>query len=130
MNPNSIRIASLTIAAALTFAACGGDDDSATPADTGGDATEQPAGPAEQSVTVTAAGFQFVEKSPAVKAGGEVTFTHSDGTIHTLTARDGTFNTDDVKKDESKAVTAPSEPGTYDFYCVYHPAMTGTLTVQ
>ena len=30
----------------------------------------------------------------------------------------------------TKTLTAPSQPGEYPFYCVYHPNMKGTLIVK
>jgi plastocyanin len=35
-----------------------------------------------------------------------------------------------VDAGEQGTLTAPTEPGEYPFYCVYHPSMKGTLIVQ
>jgi plastocyanin len=64
-----------------------------------------------------------------VGPGTQVTIANTDSAEHSVTSRAaGGF---DVHVDGNKkaTLTAPSQPGTYEFYCVYHPNMVGTLIV-
>lgn len=50
---------------------------------------------------------------------------------HTVSADDGSaFNVDVKGNGGSATFTAPTQPGTYTFHCIYHPQMHGTLTVK
>jgi plastocyanin len=53
-----------------------------------------------------------------------------DAAQHTLTADDGSFNTEGIDGGAITSMTAPDAPGTYAFVCRIHPSMTGTLTVE
>jgi plastocyanin len=57
-----------------------------------------------------------------------VTFANKDGTKHTVTARDHSFNSGDILPGQSWTHTFGT-PGNYSFYCVYHTWMTGTIEV-
>jgi plastocyanin len=86
-----------------------------------------PAGaPAPSSAELTIESFAF--GAPVVAAGGTIQVVNRDSVDHTVSATDGAF---DVFVDGGAAATftAPSAPGTYDFVCAIHPAMTGTVTV-
>ena len=63
-------------------------------------------------------------------AGAAVEVSNADGTAHTLTARDGAFDTGAVDAGTTVAFTAPAAPGTYDYFCAIHPSMTGSLVVN
>jgi plastocyanin len=98
----------------------------------GADATPAPQAatpaPATAEPTVTIAGFDF--GAPIVAAGGgTVTVVNADGVAHTLTADDGSFDTGSIGGGATSTVTAPSAPGTYEFFCTIHPSMRGSLTV-
>ena len=57
--------------------------------------------------------------------------TNLDSAPHTVTADDGSaFNVDVKGNGGSGSFTAPTQPGTYTFHCIYHPQMHGTLTVK
>ncbi len=86
-----------------------------------------PLSPVEQA-EIQIVGFDFVGRPP-VRPGQEVSVRNDDGVAHTLTAIDGAFDTGDMAGGTILAVTAPSEPGVYDFICTIHPSMTGSLTV-
>ena len=64
-----------------------------------------------------------------MKAGTEVTWTNSDDATHTATADDGSFDTGDLDKGDSKTVTF-DEPGSFTYYCRFHPFMKATVEVQ
>lgn len=133
-------VAATLLVAGLALTACGSDDGteaatgsttSTTAADSAGDGYGSPGGAGGAdgaAATVVAKGFEL--SSTTAAAGAEVTFDNQDGTAHTLTADDGSFDTGPVAAGESATVTAPSAPGTYAFHCEIHPSMTGELTVE
>ena len=116
---------------ALVAVGCGGDEEdgagsSAAESQASGDAA------AEAKAKVDIEDFKFVPEAVKVEAGGTVTFANADSAKHNAQTKndaDGAFNTDDLLQGDSKAVTF-DEPGTYDYYCVYHRFMTGTVEVS
>jgi plastocyanin len=117
------------------LAACGDDDDASTAddstttseavaADDGGDA-----GDATDEAQVEAKDFEFTVLAASVPAGSDVVFANTGSAPHTLTADDGSFDSERVEGGAQATVVAPAEPGDYAFHCLIHPAMTGTLTV-
>lgn len=65
-----------------------------------------------------------------VSPGQVVDVVDEDGEPHTLTAKDGSFDTGSFDAAMPGRFTAPTKPGTYEFTCSIHPSMTGTLTVR
>ncbi len=65
-----------------------------------------------------------------IDAGETVRFWNVDDDMnHTATADDSSWGTGTLEFDE-KFVKRFNEPGTYEFYCSYHPEMTGTIIVE
>lgn len=58
-----------------------------------------------------------------------VTWVNQDGVIHTVTATDQSFNSHDIQPGGTYTHTF-TEPGTYDYFCVYHGWMRGTVVVK
>jgi copper-containing nitrite reductase len=58
-----------------------------------------------------------------------VTWVNSDDVPHTVTANDGSFNSGNINGGQSWTYTFTS-PGTYAYYCAYHPWMKGTVVVK
>ena len=115
MTVSATSLAALLAVGATLVAGCGGDDDGAA-------ATE-----AEDQVEI--AEFAYSPETVTVPAGTELTWTNSDGAAHTATADDGAFDTGTL--DEGDSATAPlDEPGTYTYFCRFHPFMNGTVEVQ
>ena len=130
-----IRTVSLSIVAAA-LVAVGCSSDAEPTAESTPEPTEAPvaqsaveAAPASERATVSIQGFAFSAVDP-VAPGTEITVANLDGTQHTLTAHDGSFNTGGLDGGASIAIIAPDEPGTYTFVCNIHPSMTGTLIVE
>lgn len=73
--------------------------------------------------------FDFGEATTAA-TGQSITVTNNDGVAHTLTASSGGFDTGSIDGGTAVAFSAPSTPGTYDFFCTIHPSMQGRLVVQ
>ncbi len=91
------------------------------------------ASPVERSLRATdrveIKAFKFMPAAAQVKAGSKVTFVNDDTAAHTATSKTvGAFDTDRIKKGESKRVTL-REPGEFDYICAYHPFMKGKIRV-
>ena len=95
-------------------------------------AAAEPAAVAVDHVEI--ADFQFAPEANAVPAGTTITWTNRDNAPHTATsgasaAPDGVFDTDIIRKGESKTVKL-TKAGTYSYYCALHPFMHGTVVVR
>ena len=130
-----------TLCLALTVAACGEssttsqEQDTGTATTTGSPTTTaqaatttagapEPAGAA----TITIVGMNFGEPV-TVPAGAQITIKNDDSAEHSVTSQTaGQFDVH-VDGNQQGTLTAPTEPGEYAFYCVYHPSMKGTLIV-
>lgn len=124
-------IVAIAIAAALT--ACSDDDDdddsAATEPATTSSAAPSGASDAPAAVTITIQNFAFGEPV-TVAPGTTITVVNKDGAPHNVAALDESFRSPDLGKDETGTFVAPSEPGSYDFTCTFHPVMKGTLVVS
>jgi plastocyanin len=116
----------LLVMAALVLAGCGG----------GGDADSTPSGspssPASSSEAqaVTISDYTYGPAQLTVPAGTTVEFTNKDSTPHTATSKQsGAFETGSIDTDKTAKVTL-EDPGTYAYYCAFHPFMKGTITVE
>jgi plastocyanin len=81
--------------------------------------------PSQSKVDITATGFS--PQTAKVKAGGEVTWTNRDDTMHTVTI--GTVDSQAIKPGQTFTHTF-AEAGTYDYYCRYQPKLRGTVTAK
>jgi plastocyanin len=86
------------------------------------------AGPAVSATAVTISGFAFGPASISVPVGSTVTWTNQDGTAHTVTADDGSFDSGNLAPGATFSQTFDT-PGTYTYHCAIHSSMTGTITV-
>jgi len=64
-----------------------------------------------------------------VAVGTTVTFTNMDATAHTVTAKDGSFQSGSIAPGASWTHTFDTA-GTFDFFCEFHANMSDTITVQ
>ena len=65
-----------------------------------------------------------------VAPGTEINIVNNDTAEHSVTSEtEGAFDVH-VDGGKNKTLTAPTQPGEYPFYCVYHPNMKGTLIVK
>ena len=70
-----------------------------------------------------------------ISTGGTVTFVNSDIAPHTVTSGtatdgpDGVWDSSLIMTDMSYSVTLDN-PGTYDYFCMVHPWMQGTVIVE
>lgn len=73
-------------------------------------------------------GFKY-EGTEIVSPGTEITVTNEDVEAHSITA-DAAGAFDVITKVGTTTFTAPTEPGTYPYHCIFHANMKGTLTVE
>jgi len=84
---------------------------------------------ADGGTAVSIKNFQFSPNPIAVKAGSTLTVTNDDGTQHTLTADDKSFDTGDLDGG-AKATVKIGAPGKYAYHCDIHNYMTGTIEAK
>src|SRR5262245_60571815 len=116
----------------LMFAtACGSNKSEDNATQTGTSATTQATTPIEAPVdktvpppaaagpTITIEGFKFSDLT--VPPGAQITVVNNDSAEHSVTS--DTAGAFDVEVDgkQTTTFTAPSQPGSYSFYCRYHP---------
>lgn len=105
------------IALLATLGGCGGGDSSE---ETSGDTGEK---------AVSIEGFAYSPADLTVAEGTTVEFANDDSTSHTATATDDTFDTGTIKGGDSGSLTL-KQAGTFQYYCLFHPFMKGTVTVE
>lgn len=140
-------LALLLAVAVLGLTACGGSDD--TSVDTGGTETNEaesappeesgageqateseaaPSGEARKAEKVEIVEFAYVPDPVVIQVGGKVTWQNEDAAPHTATADDGSFYTGTIEKGKLGSETF-NEPGTFTYFCTFHPDMHGTVEV-
>ena len=75
------------------------------------------------------AGRAFSPATLTIDAGTTVTFLNDDGRDHTATARDRSFDSG-ILKSGATFVRTFGTPGTFAYFCLIHPDMTGTIAVR
>ncbi len=93
-----------------------------------GDGATPPAPPPPTEATVGMAGRVFRPASITVAVGATVTFFNDDGRAHTATATDLSWDSGNFDPGQSYQKTFTTA-GTYPYFCVIHPDMTGTILV-
>jgi plastocyanin len=107
--------------------ACGGSGSSGESAATTTASEESSSAVAGPTLTIASMAFG---KPLTVAPGTEINIVNNDTVEHSVTSKaEGAFDVH-VEGGERKTLVAPAQPGQYQFYCVYHPSMKGTLIVQ
>jgi plastocyanin len=115
--PSRFLVLGLVAVLAFAGAACSDDDD-------GGD---NGAGGAEPDVSITGLSFSDI----TVTAGQELVIANESSAPHTFTSEEGDFDSEQIDAGSDATVTAPSEPGDYEYFCSIHPdQMRATMTVE
>jgi plastocyanin len=71
----------------------------------------------------------YVPSTFTAKVGAPVTWANHDGTGHTVTSKGSAlFDSGSINTGETFKYTF-TQPGTYDYYCTFHPWMTGKIVV-
>jgi plastocyanin len=79
--------------------------------------------------TVTISDFKYKPPAVTITAGDTVRFVNSDQEAHTITANDGSFDSDGV--DTGGTWTHRfTKPGRYTYFCELHPYMKGVIIVR
>lgn len=87
-----------------------------------------PAASSGQRHVVPMANMTFGKIPRGIKAGDTIVWVNRDSVPHTVTARNRSFDLR-LNPGQSKAMTL-SKPGSFAIYCIYHPAMRGTIAVS
>ncbi len=106
----------------MVVAGCGGSDDEAP-------AEADPGVPS--SIEVNIADFLFEPEAVTIATGGTVTWLNDDSAAHTATEGSDPpiFDTGTLQTGDEDTVTF-DKPGTYDYICLLHPFMNGSVTVE
>jgi plastocyanin len=121
--PRALALAGLSVAALSAFSGCGGGSTSSTSADHPASSSPSSAGKVDIS------NYKFGPETITVSTGSSVAFTNEDPANHTATATDMAFDTDTLGKGQSKSLTF-DHPGTFTYFCRFHPFMKGTVVVK
>jgi plastocyanin len=119
-----MRRLSLTVAVlALGVAACCGDDG-------GGEQGASSEACPDGAVVIEMVDVEFDPDEATADAGQQICWTNEDSIDHNAVAESGAnFESELFGKGETFTTTV-DQPGTVDYVCTIHPAMTGTLTIQ
>jgi plastocyanin len=79
--------------------------------------------------TVSIKNMAFSPNALNVTAGTTVTWVNNDGTTHTVTADDGSFDSGDIAPGGSFTHKFAAV-GTVSYHCNIHPMMTGSVAVK
>jgi plastocyanin len=96
-------------------------------------AQKQPtASPAQKQPTRTVVikDFRFSPAKITVKPGTRVTWVNKDKAPHTATAKNGTFNSGELRKGQRYSRTFKKAGKKYAYFCELHPFMRGSVTVK
>ncbi|MCX6520160.1 MAG: cupredoxin domain-containing protein [Actinobacteria bacterium] len=102
-------------------------------AGTVGEPAPEPA-PTTTAPPVTAGGdvriadFSYAPATITISAGSSLSFVNTGAARHSATARDGSFDTGLLARGATARTRFP-EPGTFPYFCVIHPNMSGTILV-
>ncbi len=94
--------------------------------DSGSDSSTSSSAVETNSVDIS--NLAFSPPAIVVNASDTVTFTNNDGTDHTITADDGSFD-QDIASGQTVSITM-ANAGTVSYHCKIHPGMKGTIEVK
>ncbi len=72
---------------------------------------------------------QFSPQIMVVHVGDTVTWTNKDPFPHTVTSKEGGFDSHDIAPGKTWSFV-PRKPGVFEYLCTLHTTMTGTLRVE
>ena len=129
----TVAAAAAVIAAVVT--ACGGSGGSGDAGGTTDTASAAQSATASGETTATTSAAITIENMAfgqplTVAPGAQISVANMDTVEHSVTSQTaGAFDLH-VDGKQRGTLTAPTQPGEYAFYCVYHPDMKGTLIVK
>jgi plastocyanin len=84
----------------------------------------------DDTKSVSIEDFTYEPASITVPQGTKLAFTNHDSSPHTATSTEsGAFESGTIKEDQTGSITL-EEPGTFSYYCAFHPFMKGTIVVE
>jgi plastocyanin len=107
----------------VALTACGSDTSSVSSGGGGG------GGGGGGANAVTIQNFAFSPVTLTVPVGTTVTWANQDGSTHTATADDKSFDTANIAPGASGSATL-GKAGTFAYHCTIHQYMTGTIVVR
>jgi plastocyanin len=87
------------------------------------------ASPGAEACTIDIRNLAYHPGQTEIAMGTTVTWTNSDTVPHTATATDGTFDSGILDPGKSYSHTF-DDAGTFDYTCLVHPQMKGTIVVR
>jgi len=84
---------------------------------------------APQTHTVVIHNFAFQPPELTVNVGDTIVWKNTDIVSHTVTAKDGSFDSDEIEPGKSWQLVV-KKVGTFSYSCSPHPNMHATLTVK
>ena len=114
----AIVVLAVGVLAGLLLSSGSGNDEDATPTVLD-----------DLAVTIEISGFRYGPPNLSVPVGATVTWVNRDEAPHDSEARDKTWETSLLQRDEESVITF-DEVGTWEYFCTIHPYMTATLTVR
>ncbi|MBE0430993.1 MAG: cupredoxin family copper-binding protein [Dehalococcoidia bacterium] len=82
----------------------------------------------EPEFDIAIEGFAYEPAEITISVGATLTWLNRDLDVHTVTAQDGTFDSGNLARGDTFSYTF-EEPGTFEYYCIPHPYMTGRVIV-
>jgi len=82
-----------------------------------------------QKIEVVAKRFAFEPAELMIARGDTVVWSNTDFVPHSATARDSAWDSKDIAANATWR-DVPGKAGRYEYYCVLHPTMKGTIVVR
>jgi plastocyanin/sugar lactone lactonase YvrE len=82
-----------------------------------------------RAVAIAIRNFAFDPSSVTIPAGTTVAWTNDDQIAHTATSSTDVFNSGNLNLNQRYSYTF-EQAGTFDYICIYHPYMKGTVIVE
>ncbi len=121
-----IAIGSALLVVLLSLSSCSPNHQSATPTN---QQTEQSKVSVQNSNhTVKILNFKYMPETLKIGSGETVQFVNQDEEPHTVTAKDGAFDSKALDTQQTWTHTF-NQAGTFPYLCSIHPYMKGTITV-
>ena len=118
--------AALLVGIAIPLVGCGGGGGT----DSTSAATASSGAASSGAEAVTIADYTYKPAKIVVPAGTTIEFSNEDSTPHTATSKQsGAFETGSIDTGKSAKIVL-EKPGTYAYFCAFHPFMKGTITVE
>jgi plastocyanin len=83
----------------------------------------------QQVAEIGISGMTFAPASVVISAGGTVVWKNADKVAHTATGTDKSWDSGSIQPGGSWRRRFDT-PGTYNFFCLPHPGMSGTVVVK